>query len=196
MHWRYVFLCYEEKTKEDCQGFRYTSKKSKYQEIYEDSDSDSSLLSVNELSDDEIDDNPREQLFEFWKSVSLPVPENDIKGKWFCAIYENGCRKSLYIGRAMKRFLEDGDGPVTALELDCLMPRVGNDCILEGYPPGQGDPYMFPIEDVLGGFLAVQPAPQKKWRVEDIYKMEAFYEKVKDANRKEWLQQFRLEGSS
>ena len=186
----------KKRQKKTVKGLDTPAKKSKYQEIYEDSDSDSSLLSVNELSDDEIDDNPREQLFEFWKSVSLPVPENDVKGKWFCAIYENGCRKSLYIGRAMKRFLEDGDGPVTALELDCLMPRVGNDCILEGYPPGQGDPYMFPIEDVLGGFLAVQPAPQKKWRVEDIYKMEAFYEKVKDANRKEWLQQFRLEGSS
>lgn len=62
----------------------------------------------------------------------------------------------------MKRFLEDGDGPVSAsLELDCLKPRVENDCILEGYPSGQGDHNVFPIEDVLGGFLAVELAPRR-----------------------------------
>ena len=43
----------KKRQKKTVKGLDTPAKKSKYQEIYEDSDSDSSLLSVNELSDDE-----------------------------------------------------------------------------------------------------------------------------------------------
>ena len=165
------------------------SKKTKYEEIYGDS-SDSSLSSTDDESEDQY--NPRDQLFEFWKSISPPVDENCIKGKWFAAIYKEGNKPSLYVGRALQRFLKDKDGDVTHLELDCLKPRVGNIDILDGYPSGQGDKYLYPIEDVLGGPLDVVPVPRKQsWRVNKLQNIEYFYETVKSEDRKEWIEQFR-----
>ena len=61
----------------------------------------------------------------------------------------------MSIGRAKRRFLLEENGSVTHIELDCLKPQVGNDCILEGYPENETDPYMFKIEDVQRNGLEV-----------------------------------------
>ena len=172
-------------------------KKTKYDEIYGDSsDSSSSSASEDDTSDEEImtdEMNHHGQLLQFWKSVSPPVNESSIKGKWFAAIYEDRNRKSLYIGRAVRRFLMEDDGDVTHLELDCLKPRVGNVDILDGYPPDHdGDKYLYPLEDVLGGPLDVIPVPRKRsWRVVNLDKIESFFEKVKNEDRQQWLKEFR-----
>ena len=173
------------------------SKKSKYDEIYGDSsDSSSSSASEDDSSDEEVVNNEldnRGQLMQFWKSVSPPVNESSIKGKWFAAIYNDSNKKSLYIGRAIRRFLIDDDGEVTHLELDCLKPRVGNVNILDGYPPEHdGDKYLYPLEDVLGGPLDVVPVPRKRsWRVVNLDKIETFFETVKNEDRQQWLKEFR-----
>ena len=40
------------------------------------------------------------------------------------------------------------------IELDCLKPQVGSDCILEGCPENETDLFMFKIRDVFGEPLA------------------------------------------
>ena len=172
------------------------SKKTKYEEIYGDFSAESSSSSSSEAdqSAEELEDqsNLRSQLFDFWESVSPPVDESTIKGKWFAAIYKDGVKSSLYIGRALQRFLKDKDGDVSHLELDCLKPRIGNVDILDGYPPGQDDKYLYPLEDVLGGPLDVIPVPRKRsWKVKDLKNIESFYERVKNEDRKEWIEKFR-----
>ena len=79
------------------------------------------------------------------------------------------------------------------MELDCLKPRVGNVDILDGYPPDHdGDKYLYPLEDVLGGPLDVIPVPRKRsWRVVNLDKIESFFEKVKNEDRQQWLKEFR-----
>ena len=68
---------------------------------------------------------------------------------------------------------EDG-GQVTHLELDCLKPRLENDNILQGYPSGHEDIFLYPISDVFGGPLTVTPVPRRRsWRVEDLDRVEA-----------------------
>ena len=176
------------------------SKKSRYEEIYGDSSSCTSSSSEESLSDEEIIDNIedesnlRGQLCEFWKSISPPVNESSIKGKWFAAIFEDRNRKSLYVGRAIKRFLKDEEGEVTHLELDFLKPRVGNVDILDGYPPDHGgNKYVYPLQDVLGGPLDVVPVPRKRsWKVPNLEKIESFFDKVKNEDREGWLRDFRL----
>ena len=46
----------------------------------------------------------------------------------------------MSVGRAKRRFLLKKNGPVAHVELDCLKPQVGNDCILEGCPENETDP--------------------------------------------------------
>lgn len=169
------------------------SKKLKYEEIYGEA-SCSSSSEEEDLTDEAIiiDGGPRGQLFEFWTSVSPPVDESSIQGKWFAAVYEDKNRKFLYIGRMIKRFLMDEEGQVSHLELDCLKPRVGNVDILDGYPPNQGDKYVYPLEDVLGGPLDVVPVPRKRsWRIPNLGNIESFFERVKNENRTEWMREFR-----
>lgn len=167
---------------------------STYEAIY--SDSDDSLSSMSDLrlsSDDEgrceqigETDNTdyNGQLLQFWRSISPPVTEDKLKGKWFAAIFRVDGKQLLYIGRCVKRFLEDEGGRVTHLELDCLKPRVGNNKVLEGYPIGQSDCFSYPLEDVFGGPLDLIPIPRtRKWSVPDLDKIESFFNKITDINR-------------
>ena len=105
------------------------------------------------------------QLKDFWRSLSPPVDEAALVGKWFAAVYtlDNG-RTQMSVGRATKRFLAEEEGQVTALELDCLKPRVGSGLILEAYPEGQADIYVFLIKDViLGPLLCTLPKKKGSW---------------------------------
>ena len=88
--------------------------------------------SESELEDDDdatlADDDAK--MVAVWKSVSPPVAEGDVAGKWFAVVYRgNKSKSSLYIGKVLKRFLTDVDGPTSALEIECLRPMVGKYCL-------------------------------------------------------------------
>ena len=123
-------------------------------------------------------------MLETWKSLSPPVSEEDFKGKWQAAIFEQDGKQIMCVGRVIRRLLTEKDGQVTHMELDCLKPKVGNGNILEGYPDGQSDHYAFPIHNVFGGPLQSELVPKKKaWRFPDLDTVEDFYKKVKDFKR-------------
>ena len=69
----------------------------------------------NEDSLDEGEDQNESLLIEVWKTGSPPFKESDIIRKWFCADYEG----TLIIDRATRRWLQDEDGKVESLKLDC-----------------------------------------------------------------------------
>ena len=65
-----------------------------------------------------------------WNEINLPVAEGAIKSKFFTAVYypdQSKKRKpKLFVGRVLKRFLRDENGPTESLELDCLSLAVGS----------------------------------------------------------------------
>ena len=179
------------------------TKESKYDDIYDTSDSsDDSDNLVETSTDDDNEDREREedpsiQLKEFWSQISPPVPEENLKGEWFVAIYKKGGKELMYVGRAKRRFLEEEGGCVTHMELSCLKPRVGLDNVLFGYPSGQEDDFVYAVEDVIGGPLSVDPVPRKNaWKVNNLDKMEAFFQKVAYQKRAAWLSEFQSGGRS
>ena len=52
-----------------------------------------------------------------------PHSEEDIVGKWYGAIYKSGLKKMVYVGKFLRRFLADPEGPVESLEIHCTKPR-------------------------------------------------------------------------
>lgn len=128
------------------------------------------------------------KLKQFWDSISPPVPEDDILGKWYIGIYKDPKlrgRQTFCIGKAVRRFLEDAEGPVTGLQLDCLKPRVGNTTVLDEYPEGHGDIDLFNITDVFGGPLDIQPLPKRKWNIPNLVQIIKFYEIIAKIDRSE-----------
>ena len=93
-------------------------------------------------------------LKDFWTSVSPPVKKEEMLGKSFVAVYNTGSENVMCVGRAMKRFLEEKDGPVNNIQLNCLKPRVGSSLVLEAYPEGSPDLYMFQLQNVIAGPLS------------------------------------------
>ena len=81
---------------------------------------------------------------------------------------ETKSSRSRRIGgpKMVRRFLEDADGPVQGMELDCLSPHVGTGTILASVPAHlQPDNAVFPIFDIIAGPLEVTPLKAEKWNV-------------------------------
>ena len=138
------------------------------------------------------DEDHRATLQKFWTSVSPPVKENEVVGKWYCGVYIEKDRKktTMCVGRATQRFLDEEDGNVTHLELDCLKPQIGNDCILEAYPEEQSDRYVFAIQDVFYGPMECTiPRKKRAWRFPHLNQAKEFFEHIKDVDRESILAQ-------
>ena len=91
---------------------------------------------VEESSDEEVSDvevTDEEGLLRLWRELSPPQSEDSVVQNWYGAIYEHKKKSYLYVGKAIRRFFFDVDGPVTAIELDCLKPKLGTGTVLESY---------------------------------------------------------------
>ena len=95
-----------------------------------DKDGDSSYSGTDE--EEEVDQ--AEKLRAVWKSLSPPTKEEQVTGSWYAFIYHGKKGRMLYIGQVLKRFLAEENGPVTALEVRCLKPKVGSGTKLEQNP--------------------------------------------------------------
>ena len=90
----------------------------------------------------------------------------------------------MCVGRAMRRFLEEKDGPVNHIQLDCLRPRVGSNLTLEAYPEGSSDLFMFELKDVIAGpLLSVGPKRKRAWRFPNLEEVSLYFEEIKDVDR-------------
>ena len=70
-----------------------------------------------------------------WKTVTPPIKEAEVKGKWYGVIYRGGKSAMLYVARDLMRELFDEDGPVKSLQLEWLMPKIGSGNVLKAPPP-------------------------------------------------------------
>ena len=101
-----------------------------------------------------------------WPSFSPPVKEEEIVDNWFATIYCNKKKPMLYVGKCKRRFLQDKDGPVTGLEVDCLKPHVGSGNILQSLPSHlPADIDIFPPYNIISGPIDVIPMKGGKWQV-------------------------------
>ena len=90
----------------------------------------------NDVSSEEDTEKAITKIQNAWKSLDVP-DENDIKGKWYAFIYQKEDRKKskiLYIGKLLRRFLVDKDGPIASIEVKCLKPKFGSGIVLEETP--------------------------------------------------------------
>ena len=112
-----------------------------------------------------------------WKSISFPVPEDQLKGKWYAVVYRNekNNKKTLYIAKILGRFLLDEGGEIDKVMMKCLIPKTGSGDILCDTPSHREEEWdFFKMKQFIAGPLAVTPTPPNKFRVEgyeDIVKL-------------------------
>lgn len=120
-----------------------------------------------------------------WESMNTPVPEKDLQDEWFAAIYYGKKNGTLYIGRLTKRFLTNAEGTITQVELDCLKPAViPSTTDLEEPPAHLGKDYgIFPIHDIIAGFLPITYISGRKWKYMDYPKLFKLFKLVEKQPR-------------
>ena len=87
----------------------------------------------------------------------------------------------------------DKDGPISALEIDCLKPHVGCDSILESVPEHLGrDIDVFPTPNIIGGPLEVHPLKGGRWNVPSYQELKKTYNKYCAINREALFTKFQI----
>ena len=151
-------------------------------EIIEEDDGDVS----NESVEDEDGERTNEsKLIDLWRSLCPPTTEEVIQQKWYGVVYTDKRKDYLYVGKVLKRFVDDVDGPTMALEVDCLKPHVGSGSILESYDQNCRDIGTFPTHNVVYGPLIVEPMKGNKWSVPAYDELKYFFQQLHDLKRRE-----------
>ena len=78
-----------------------------------------------------------------WKSLSPPVAEDDIIGKWYAVLWADKRSCNVYVGKVLCRFLEDKYGQISNIQMHCLKLKVGSGTILEDTAAHRPDIQMF-----------------------------------------------------
>ena len=115
-----------------------TSKKQKQvKKFFDEDQKDSSLEEISKSSEgsageessdnEEVDDSKRAMatIHGAWKAISPPNKEDEVIGKWFGVVYRGGKVPILHVAKLIPRFLDDENGPVASVEMECLMAKVG-----------------------------------------------------------------------
>lgn len=119
-----------------------------------------------------------------WAKVNPPNKEEDVVQKWYGVIFNQHKKTYLYVGKALKRFIDDESNVATSLEVDCLKLHIGTGNVLEEYAPHiDCDIGMFPISDVIDGPLRVEPMKGGKWKVYDFDNLKEKYNKMLNFDR-------------
>ena len=118
-----------------------------------------------------------------WISLEPPTNEKVIIGCWYTAIYigKKSSETALYIGLPQRRYLQDENGPMSALELDCLQGKLGtSDDILESHKNGKHDIYICALENIVRGSLKVSYINNGKHRVAGYNEARKLFEITKN----------------
>ena len=155
-------------------------------------ESDSDLCEMEDGSESEsstIDEDldPTEVLRATWKTLSPPVTEESVMGKWYAVVYNTKRACRLFVGKVIKRFLVDENGPVDSLEVRCLKPRVGSGTLLDDTPEFLPDISLFNLADVIYGPLEVVPMKAGKFDVPEYQQVVEHFDCVKNLERNSLL---------
>ena len=127
-------------------------------------------------------------LGESWKVLPPLIPETKIVEKWYACIFKAKKTPYWYIGRATRRFLNDEDGLITTLEIDCLKWKLGvTDNVLK---QGQQDIGIFAVKDVICGPLQMFPLQHGRWECPKYNEICLLFEIVKKDDREQLYNQF------
>ena len=117
-----------------------------------------------------------EYLTTVWDQLNPPVTEEILLGKFFVVVFYNIKRKPhLFVGRILKRFLTDADGPAKEFSVECLKRgATSTSTILEEVPQHLNkDIAIYPTYDIICGPLKTSLLCGAKWSVPDyplVYK--------------------------
>ena len=115
--------------------------------------------------------------------MNPPNKEEDIVEKWYACIYETKNKNHLY--KAVRRYMDDIDGPATGLEIECLKPYVGTGNILESVPEHlERDFNIFHIFNVIDGPLDVVPLKDGKWEITSYQYLKEKFQECQYLDRK------------
>ena len=85
----------------------------------------------------------------------------------------------------MKWFLDNENGMVYAIQMECLKPKVGLGTIMEDTPDHLPDVAVFNIEDVIDDPLEALPLWGEKWDVPRYKHIAAYFQVVSEMDRAE-----------
>ena len=141
-------------------------------------------------TDDETDEvsSAIKKLKETWKSLSPPINETDIIGKWYGLSWTTKRSTTLFVGKLVRRFLVDQNGPVDSFIMRCLKPKVGSGNILEETPSHlPPDESHFPLCDVIAGPLHVFPKGSTRLEVLMYNELKKHFDIVSKLNRTDYI---------
>ena len=98
------------------------------------------------------------------------VSEKELQGYFLRAIYEKDIYKKkkpkLLVGKLLRRYLADVDGPTVIVDLDCLELAIGSPKILSEPPAHLGkDIGTFDVFNIIAGPLEASFQGGNKWNV-------------------------------
>ena len=129
------------------------------------SEEEDALGKIDDDVNEDADLEPEYKLKLTWESLSPPNKEEDLIGKWYGVIYESKRSSMLFVGKILRRFLHDAEGPVDSIEIRCLKPKTGSGTILDDTPSHSPDISTFQLTDVIYGPLNVVPVKGNKFDV-------------------------------
>ena len=105
-----------------------------------------------------------------WRELNTPVSEKELQGRFFGAIYYADIHKKkklkLIVGKLLRRYLADVDGPTVSVDLDCLELAIGSPKILSDSPTHLGkDIDTFDVFNIIAGPLEASFWGGNKWNV-------------------------------
>ena len=94
-------------------------------------------------------------------------------------------KSQLCIGKFVCRFLQDENGNVASIEIDCLKPAVGNTNILEEIPGHlEKDIWVFELADVISFPFQAVSVCNNRWEIMEYPLIKQCYEMLKKVDRK------------
>ena len=91
-----------------------------------------------------------------------------------------GGKKWCNVGKVLRKFLADPEGPVESLEIRCMKPKIGSGSILEDNPAHLPDISIFKLTDIIFGPLKVIPQKGKKFEVPEYANLVEHFKATKD----------------
>ena len=101
-----------------------------------------------------------------WNVLAPPTKEEYIQECYFAVIYvDPKLKRSMFIGKAIKRWLHDEQGTVQAITFDFLKPKtINEDDILEKHDQDGTDQDIVPVHQIIAGPLRIAAVSTTSYR--------------------------------